>query len=282
MNDYSTQSEIYPDATWRVIVHRPADGPTNMAIDEAIADRVGDSLSPPTLRFYTWQPVCLSLGYSQPATDVDSERLQERGWDVVRRLTGGRAILHADELTYSVAIPARDPRVSGGVIESYRRLSYGLLTGLNYLGVSAQTDKAAEGAHRFKGPVCFEVPSDYEITVGGKKLLGSAQSRRGEVVLQHGALPLYGDITRICDVLIFGDDKERASACKRVLARAITLEGVLGKRIEVEHAVSALVKGFAEALNLQFEEAQLSEAEQTRADELRATKYTTHDWTHRH
>src|SRR5690606_19842482 len=108
--------------------------------------------------------------------DVDIERLRSRGWGVVRRLTGGRAILHVDELTYSVAVPVSDPRVTGGVVESYRKLSQGLMAGLETLGAAVQSDKAEDEAHRFKGPVCFEVPSDYEITVNGKKLSGHGQT----------------------------------------------------------------------------------------------------------
>src|SRR5205814_2575613 len=124
----------YLPAVWRVIIHRAADGPTNMAIDEAIADSVAAGAVPPTLRFYAWEPACISLGYTQPVTDVDFDSLHAHGWDVVRRLTGGRAILHVDELTYSVAAPSDEPRVAGGVIESYRRLSAGLMAGLAKLG----------------------------------------------------------------------------------------------------------------------------------------------------
>src|SRR5947207_8096194 len=90
----------YAPAIWRVIIQRAADGPTNMAIDEAIADSVAAGDVPPTLRFYAWEPACLSLGYTQPATDVDFERLASKGWGVVRRLTGGRAVLHIGELTF--------------------------------------------------------------------------------------------------------------------------------------------------------------------------------------
>jgi lipoate-protein ligase A len=282
VDDYSTVPDVYPRALWRVIIHRPADGAMNMAIDEAITEGVRDGRVPPTLRFYAWEPACLSLGYAQPVSDVDFSCLAARGWEVVRRLTGGRAILHTDELTYSIAVPIDEPRVAGGVVESYRRLSRGLMLGLDQLHAPVQSNKSADGARGFKGPVCFEVPSDYEITANGRKLLGSAQTRRGEVVLQHGALPLTGDLSRICDVLSFESEMDRGKAKQRVLARAITLEEALGRRISMARAVGALMTGFAEALNLEFEEASLSEMEMARAEELRATKYTTKEWTHRH
>ena len=274
----------YPRATWRVIIHPPLDGATNMAIDEAIAHAVQAGSSPPTLRFYDWQPATLSLGYAQPFADVDIERLRSRGWGVVRRLTGGRAILHVDELTYSVAVPVSDPRVTGGVVESYRKLSQGLMAGLETLGAAVQSDKAEDEAHRFKGPVCFEVPSDYEITVNGKKLIGSAQTRRGggDVVLQHGALPLCGDVTRICEVLAFEDEAAREEARTRVAGRAATLEEALGRAVSFQEAAQAMQEGFARALNLKLQPGRLSAAEQAEAARLRAEKYAADEWTQKH
>ena len=114
-------------STWRLLRTAPAPGAWNMALDESILEHIhrGDSI--PTLRLYAWNPACLSLGHAQPHADVDSARLRAHGWDVVRRLTGGRAILHTDELTYSVTAPAADPRVAGTVLESYRRRPPGLL-----------------------------------------------------------------------------------------------------------------------------------------------------------
>ena len=109
-----------------------------MAIDEAILWAVAEGKSPPTLRFYGWEPPCLSIGYSQSMEgEVDVDKCREVGVDFVRRPTGGRAILHADELTYSVVASQSEPRVAGGVIESYRRLSAGLVAGLRGLGVEA-------------------------------------------------------------------------------------------------------------------------------------------------
>lgn len=274
----------YPRAAWRLIVHGATDGPANMAVDEAITEQVRDGQALPTLRFYAWEPACLSLGYAQPASDVDLERLRARGWDVVRRLSGGRAILHVDELTYSVAVPAADARVAGGVVESYRRLSQGLLAGLEKLGAAVHAAQAGDEAHGFKGPVCFEVPSDYEITVQGRKLIGSAQTRRAEggVVLQHGALPLTGDLGRICEALAFADEAAQAEARARVLQRAITLEEALGRVVSFGQVAEAMAAGFAQALNLELREEPLGAEERARAAALRAGKYASDEWTHRH
>lgn len=273
---------IYPLATWRLIIHPPADGAHNMAVDQAISECVAAGDVPPTLRFYTWEPPCLSLGQAQPYADLDPDRLAARGWDVVRRLTGGRAILHADELTYSVAVPLDDPRVTGGVVESYRRLSRGLMQGIEHLGAVVAAEKAAQGTRGFKGPVCFEVPSDYEIMVEGRKLIGSAQTRREGIVMQHGALPLDGNLTRIVDALVFDDNIDREVARARVVERAITLEEALDHRPSFEQVVAALTAGFASALNLSFEVGQLTAEEFIRADILRAERYASDGWTFRH
>jgi lipoate-protein ligase A len=192
---------------------------------------------------------------------------------LVRRPTGGRAILHVDELTYSVVAPEREPRVAGGVVQSYRRLSRGLVRGLELLGVEdIVADERVENRDT-EGPVCFEVPSDYEITVGGKKLVGSAQMRARGAVLQHGAVPLYGDIARICPLLSSHPDPAR------VRARATTVERALSRRVSWDEAAAALAQGFTEALNLQLEPGRLTGGERSEAQELRAEKYATSAWT---
>ena len=119
--------------SWRLLLTPPARGAWNMAVDEAILENIGRGASLPTLRLYAWTPACLSLGHAQPFSDVDAVRLKQRGWDVVRRATGGRAILHTDELTYSVIAPLKEPRVEGGVLESYNRLAQALLTAVKNL-----------------------------------------------------------------------------------------------------------------------------------------------------
>ncbi len=197
-----------------------------MAADEAILEATTRGEVPPTLRLYAWDPPCLSLGYAQCAADVDPARLARLGWHLVRRPTGGRAILHTDELTYSISGNQDEPRLAGGVLDSYRRLSFALLDALLRLGVNAAADPQPSQPLNTspKGPVCFEVPSNYEITVLGKKLVGSAQARRHEGVLQHGSLPLTGDLTRITRVLNYPAETDRQHAAERIHLRAATLE----------------------------------------------------------
>jgi lipoyl(octanoyl) transferase len=251
-----------------------------MAVDEAILESVGRGDSSPTLRLYAWEPPCLSLGYAQPFSDVDLPRLQARGWEVVRRPTGGRAVLHTDELTYSVIAPLDEPRVSGTVLESYNRLARALVEALSMLILPVEIQEhATVPAAQTKNPVCFEVPSTYEITVDGKKLVGSAQARRKEGVLQHGSLPLTGDLTRILEVLVFPDDSARSLAAERLLSRAITVENALKRNVSWEEAARAYMAGFRSTLALDLHPADLTSGEKSRAKELVAVKYNCPDWT---
>lgn len=267
---------------WRLIHTPPSTGAWNMAVDESVLEHIHRGESKPTLRLYSWDPPCLSLGHAQSFKDVDVERLHAHGWEVVRRVTGGRAILHTDELTYSVTGSAEDPVLAGGVLESYNRLAQALLHAVQSLSVPVEMKEHEDGhTHQNLNPVCFEVPSTYEITVDGKKLIGSAQARKKEGVLQHGSLPLTGDLTRICDALIFADDLSRHQAKERLLARATTVESVLGVAPTWESAAQAFVKGFEAKLGIQFEQDELSMSEIQRTEELVKEKYGHVSWTER-
>ncbi len=272
----------YPQTTWRVIEHLPAKGAWNMAVDEAILESVYSGESLPTLRLYAWEPACLSLGHAQPFSEVNTETLARNGWDVVRRPTGGRAILHVDELTYSVIAPNTDSRVTGGVLESYLRLSQALLEALRIMGLSPEAnEKKSDNGSGKPNPVCFEVPSNYEITVNGKKLIGSAQARRKEGILQHGALPLYGDLTRIITALNFKDQATRQRAKDRLMEHATTVEWEMGSTPDWRKAASAFEDAFSSELNLDLVPGGLSEQETKRADELVQEKYANPIWTER-
>ncbi|MBL7200331.1 MAG: lipoate--protein ligase family protein [Anaerolineae bacterium] len=258
-------------STWRLLTTGFRDGVANMAIDEAILLSVSAGTSLPTLRFYGWKPPCVSVGYAQSLRgEVDLDACRALGYTWVRRPTGGRAVLHIDELTYSVAAPQADPRVAGDILTSYRRLSLGLVSGLRLLGCDAtqaarqhNRDAVAESA------ACFDVPAPYEVTALGRKLVGSAQARRRGVVLQHGSLPLTGDVARLADVLSLpahGRQELREKLCRR----AIVLDEALGRAVSWEEAAAALAEGFVEALNLRLEPGGLSAGEQAEADRLQA------------
>jgi lipoate-protein ligase A len=254
-----------------------------MAADESILEHIARNEAMPTLRLYAWDPACLSLGHAQPFADVDIVRLQARGWEVVRRVTGGRAILHTDELTYSVIAPTSEPRVEGSVLESYNRLAQALLFAAKSLELPVEMKEHAglTGSMVPSNPVCFEVPSSYEITVNGKKLIGSAQARKKEGVLQHGSLPLTGDLTRICQALVFEHESERENASKRLLERATTVESALGCAVSWQNAAQAFIHAFEAQLGLSLKRGELSESESSRTNELVREKYDHASWTQR-
>lgn len=256
-----------------------------MALDEAILESLADGVGHPTLRFYQWDPPCLSLGYNQPWTDVDESACARLGYDWVRRPTGGRAILHCDELTYSVVVGAGDPRVAGGIVESYRRLSGGLLTGLRILGADVFQTQEKKTVNLRQGAACFDTPSNYEITVGGKKLIGSAQVRRRAQILQHGSLPLVGDLDSIFGCLHVCSDETRTRPPREQASSlrpyACTLEQALERSVSFEEAAAALAQGFGDALNLHLEPGEPTEPECVLSDHLYQTRYGNAEWNRR-
>ncbi len=272
----------YPTAAWRLLITPPGRGPWNMAVDEAVLESVGSGQSKPTLRLYTWSPACLSIGYAQPFRDVDQAHLEAHGWELVRRITGGRAILHTDELTYAVVAPYEEPRLAGNLLESYQRISQALVRALSLLGLPVQSHHlAAQGRKDEPKPVCFEVPSNYEITVAGKKIVGSAQARKKPGILQHGTLPLKGDLGRIVQALSFPGPGAREDAASRLLERATTVEAVLGEAISWDAAAYAFIQGFSQALQINFQDSALTETELARVETLVAEKYANLSWTAR-
>lgn len=276
----SQSANSLPPATWRLILSKPAPGAWNMAVDEAIMEAAGEGHVPPTLRLFAWDPACLTIGYAQEISDANLDALQAHGWDLVRRITGGRAILHTDELTYSVTGPITEPRLVGDILTSYQRLSTAILAALQELGLDVQSlPKEDSPPGPSAPPVCFEMPSNFEITVNGKKLVGSAQARKKNGVLQHGALPLYGDLTRIIQALTFKNEEHRSRATSRLLERASNVEGAIGRSIKWETAANAFIKGFSETLNLTFETGELTAEELARAKELKEVKYNNPEWT---
>ncbi len=274
----SRTDDDYPHATWRLIIDCEADGATNMAADEAILSSVVERASLPTLRFYAWSPPCLTLGRNQKLAEVDRAACDAHGVDVVRRATGGRAILHSDELTYSVSLSKADPRGDGGVVDVYRRLSEGLLAGLQRLGVGAIQTRGRHAPGGKPTAVCFETPSEYEITVAGRKLVGSAQWRALGGVLQHGSIPLCGDLGRIVDYLALSDDERKAQR-HRLRLKALTMEDAMGIAPSFDTVAGALAEGFSEALNLTLVPGELGPAERVQLAEKRERVYASSNWT---
>lgn len=252
-----------------------------MALDEAILEAVREDRAPPTLRFYAWDPPCLSIGYAQSVMDTDRASIEVMGWDLVRRATGGKAILHTDEITYSISAPADYPLFVNGVLPSYKRISLALIAGLERMGLEPELNITDPPIQNNANPVCFQNPGAFEITVAGKKLVGSAQLRRSGAVLQHGSLPLWGDLSRICLALAYANDQDREQAMEQVSLHAITVEHVLGDALTWSESARHLTAGFKESLQLEFSNLDPSREEVSRAKEIFEEKYSHQEWTQR-
>lgn len=281
--DLAELEDAQTSTVWRLVIDAaPRSGAANMAIDQAIAEACAAGDSPPTLRFYRWNPPAVSLGRLQPINDIDEQRVVAFGYEIVRRPTGGRAILHTDEFTYSVAAAANHPLMHGGVMDAYLRISNALIAGLRLLGVDADKAPGDVRVGADISAVCFEAPSAYEITAGGRKLMGSAQSRRANYVLQHGSLPLVGDITRLIDVLALPPDQAK-SLRSELSARACTLAQALGvddssEQVTFDHVADAMRRGFAAALKLDLQTGALTMDEVRRSAVLIRTQFGNDAW----
>src|SRR5205809_901778 len=260
---------------WRLLLDKPASGAWNMAVDEVLLDGVAAGTAPPTLRFYAWTPPCLSLGYFQPFDVVDIDGCRALGVEVVRRPTGGRAILHDRELTYSVALPAPVLGQDGGVLPSYYRLSLALQDGLRRLGVPATLAPESPGSSAAHGPVCFDRPSAHEILLHGRKLVGSAQTRRGGGLLQHGSILIEPRIDKLMACLHRTD-----GAGSRGLEYGVAGLAELGVT-DLGPIASAIGAAFAAGFGVDLVEAPLRPDEEEAARALARSKYQSARWTER-
>ncbi len=253
-------------ATLRVVRHGPAPGAFNMAVDEALLESA--QRGQVTLRFYSWQPACLSLGRNQTARGrYREDEARRRGIDIVRRPTGGRAVYHDRELTYSVTAPAD---LWGSLPASYRRINRALNAGLVALGVPASLAPAADFTPRPTTRTCFRDPLEGEIMAGGAKLVGSAQWRTKGGLLQHGSLLLHDD-QNVADEL-------RMSSSSSVPAASLT--DFLDQVPTMSEMIQSLGRAFGQEFGLAMCDEGLTEGERVAATRLEA-KYRSRDWTWR-
>ncbi len=262
---------------WRLLITPPLPGALNMAIDQALLEAYNVAQQP-TLRFYGWSPACLSLGLAQKLDrDVDEAACVELGIELVRRPTGGRAILHDRELTYALVIAVDHPLIKGsGVVASYRAISEALCVGIRQLGLAPELAPRPSLRHP-KSAACFDLASDYEITLQGRKLLGSAQARQNGVLLQHGSLLLHANVDQLVRVLRLPATLVRDDLARRLIA----LDEVLAKLPHFDEIVAALVGGFERTWGIELVLGSLTAAEERRAVQLARDKYADPGWTNR-
>lgn len=276
------------ERAWRYVRSGACAPDYNMAADEAMMRAVGAGEAPPTLRFFRWDPATLSIGYFQKAADeVRLDEVKARGIGFVRRPTGGRAVLHDAEVTYSIVVPENYPGLPSSVTESYRVLSEGLVHGFRTLGLDAEMVSLSSEEEKAKyasagSAACFDSPSWYELVVDGRKVAGSAQLRKHGAVLQHGSILLDMDVELLFELLQFRTerlrDRLRASFAEK--AAAINeLRGARGlPRVDAAAAEEAFAAGWAEALGVSLAPGALSPAEAAETARLAAEKYGAAEW----
>ncbi len=265
---------------WRFIKTETTDGFQNMAIDEAIMKFHQEKKVPPTIRFYSWKPATLSLGYFQKLEkEVDQEACQNEGIDIVRRLTGGRAILHDKELTYSLTIREDYNLLSNSIVTSYKEISQGLVAGLNLLRIPAKLKAMERGKKSPKGnsAACFDAPSWYEVLLDNKKLIGSAQTRKKGTILQHGSLPYEIDPIKTFKLFNYSNEKNRKKARRIFSAKSTSLKST-GYNVDKEKLEQALIEGLAENLGFDYSYENLTKEEMKLANKLKKEKYSKDKW----
>jgi len=259
-------------SAWRLIVDAAQDGASNMATDEAMLDAYdGDRRhAPPTLRLYGWRPAALSLGRNEAsASAYDPQAAAREGIDVVRRPTGGSAVLHELERTYAIAGARGTAPFDGGALDLYRAIASALVRALARLGVAAAAVEPGRGAGRRASGSCFETTGAWEIAAGGRKIVGSAQARRRRSFLQHGSIPIRLEPERLASITgvpVSGD-------------RFTDLERASGGPLQPALLDRALIAGFEETFGAAWTAEGLSESEALRAAELRCWKYDSIAWT---
>jgi lipoate-protein ligase A len=259
---------------FRLLVTAPLDGAANMALDEALLLSRLAGEGPPTLRFFSWDPPTLSLGYGQPLDGrVALAAAAQLGLGVVRRPTGGSAILHEGpdlELTYSVTAAAGDFEGADDLLATYQWIGRALEAGLNALGAPVAMVSVQPSDPRSMPAFCFARTGSYELEAGGRKVVGSAQRRQGAGFLQHGAVMLGADPARLARVFPSSRDP---------LAGMTTLEAVLGRRPSFDETQASLAEGFRRVHGVTLEPGGLAEGEVARMETLTRDKYGSAEWT---
>ena len=205
VTDEGHGQQYFVMSTWRLLIDPPKSGLENMAIDEAVLHSCNQGLSQSSFRLYEWSNPTLSIGCFQ-RNDKIIERSFKTGISYVRRITGGRAVLHIDEITYSIVCSENERLFEEGISGAYRIISRCLLEALREVGVNAEMQTVRcemQGAGDSQKISCFHSPSKYEIIIERKKLVGSAQRRFKRAFLQHGSI-LFG-IDKELIIQLFGE-----------------------------------------------------------------------------
>lgn len=254
--------------TWRLINSGPGSASYNMALDEAIAVSVRKGSSPPALRLYSWDRPSVTLGCFQKIGGIDTEYCQAASIPIVRRSTGGRALLHDKELTYSFSVKTDNELFSKGVFDSYKKISAAFYLALSKLGLSPEAKLVREPPHA-KSPLCFQSASYGEITINSRKVIGSAQKRWTDGLLQQGSIPYLIDEPEILKIFRYRSVRD----IKRAMAGL--MEAV--PDLSDEKFRGIIKTSFEETFDIEFISSLPSHEEEVLALELDSEKYRTEE-----
>lgn len=239
----------------RLVSYRALDAASNMAVDEAMLDAHLEGRTPPTLRLYGWSPPAVSIGYGQKLEEDFVRRCRQEGIDIVRRPTGGRAVLHMNELTYAfVGTAGSEGFLEDSIIGAYRQICQGIIEALHSLGVEVEVGTSQKSYRDYSD--CFQATTTADLHIGGRKMVGSAQLRRGRGVLQHGSILLEQD-QDLLPRLLSGDGSSRGKA-----ARHANLFEILDREVAIADLEEAMKAGFEKSFGFELVESGLTQGEQ--------------------
>ena len=266
---------------WRLIETAPLSGVMNMALDEVLLHAVQAGTSPPVVRLYRWQPAAISLGYAQRGdAQVNHDYCRARGIDIVRRLTGGRAVLHDQEITYAV-ISRQSGLFSANILENYRIIAEVFLDCLKAFGLEARLS-GRHGGHAQAGAVeqsaCFTAPAQFEIVCAGKKICGSSQKRMQESFLQHGSLPVNMDLDKLFCALNTEAEASHEAGVARLADKVGWINRFREDPVTIAEVASQLKNSFVALWPVEFSLDSPSEAEWEASRHLARSKYAFVDW----
>jgi lipoate-protein ligase A len=259
----------------------------NMALDECLLNWQSEKSMPPTIRFYEWSIPTLSIGYFQKVEkEINMEEVKKRGFEFVRRPTGGRSVLHDKELTYSVIVSEEHPDMPKTVTEAYRVISQGILEGFQSLGLEAyfavpKTQQEREDLKNPRSSVCFDAPSWYEIVVEGRKIAGSAQTRQKGVILQHGSIPLDIDLDTLYDLFLFPNERIKERMKSMFSSKAVAINELTDRTFTIEQLIDAFKIGFEKGLNIELVPYELTKEQKEAVEKLAREKYESDEWNYK-
>jgi len=246
---------------WRFLVTNGYNAYKNMAVDRAILVANSKGLVPPTVRFYDWSPYAISIGYFQSLKqEVDLEECKKHSIDFVRRITGGGAVFHENELTYSIIIPESHREIPKNIMDSYSRICGAIIKGLNNIGV--------KGIYQ---PI-------NDILSDGKKISGNAQTRKHKTVLQHGTILLDVDVEKMFSVLLVPNEKIKDKLISDVKQRVTSVKNILNRDVVFKEIVDDMKKGFEEEFNVDLMKGELTKKEIQLTEEFEKNCFSKKEW----